>query len=200
MKQTILLFMILITGFSFGQRLKYTEYYNSYENKKYSIFINYRSPEKYNISVGLPSNDIIAEWVYVEVNNKNINDFRNSFFDAEKKFNEWKTISENEKINDVSKPMKINSKDYNFSFVYGDTLYTTRSRSLDFKYSIEKGISYLIFYVNGLVSPTNSYMRMNGFTLRFKDNNDVNDFLSVVDNDKISEFIRNDIKNKSLLN
>ena len=37
----LLFFFILISGFAFGQRLQYSEYFNSYENKNYKIFLHF---------------------------------------------------------------------------------------------------------------------------------------------------------------
>ncbi|MPS65760.1 hypothetical protein [Chryseobacterium sp.] len=194
----ILFIFIFITGLFSAQRTQYEKYYNSFQNKSYNIYIKYKK-DKYEISVGLPSNDIISEFVYVDFSNRNNTDFLNAFLLAQEKFNEWKKIKEKENLGDVSKEMEIDSKKFTYSFVYGDSLYSTNPGKLKFKFLIEKNIPYCVFYANGLGTPTNHYMRMNGFELRFSNDEDFSSFLKNLAQNKILDFIKNNEQKKDLL-
>lgn len=196
----LLFFFILISGFAFGQRLQYSEYFNSYENKNYKIFLTYRSPEKYTIYISLPSRDIMSDWVYVEVGSKNLDSFKKSILDAKIKFDEWNIISDKAEIKQVSNKMNIASQKYVYSFTYGDNLILTPARKLSFRYTINEKESNLELYEDLLVNLSNTYMRTRGFSLVFKNESDFDNLLSKLNSIAITEFINTDIKNKNLLN
>ncbi|GAB0155903.1 hypothetical protein CHRYSEOSP005_11650 [Chryseobacterium sp. Alg-005] len=198
MNKKLILLLLFISFFSFAQRAKFSEYFNSYKDKSYSLFIDYKK-DKYTVWVGLPSNDLISDFTYVQFTNKDNVEFLNAFKLAQNKFNEWKKVNDKEKLNSVVKDMDIESKKFHYSFVLGDNLYNTNSDKLKFKFIVENDIPYCVFYAKGLASSTNSYIRMNGFELRFSNDEDFSNFFEKLKKESILSFIEKDEHKKKLL-
>lgn len=191
--------LLIISVFSFGQRIKFETFHNNYLNKDFSVFV-VPNNKNYFLNIGLPPKENLTNFIYVDVYSKSFESFKNSFLEAKNKFSEWKKTSTQNNITDVSKEIEIKTEKFGFSFVFGDTIYSGfKPMKLSFKYLVEDSKPFLVFYSNGFVSANNQFIRTNGFELRFEDENEIDEFLAKISPEKVIKFLEDKNKTENLL-
>lgn len=179
---------------------KFSSYDNTYEGKSYEIQISSKEKDKYKLYINAMSLDKIHTEGGVFIDQSKNQDFLNALAEAKLKYEEWiKTAKENN-IKELDKTMTIKSKvggyflygsDWNFQFLV--------NLKFDFKILESKGeTKYLLLVRTGeLQSSSNQFMKVDGFVLVFSSSKEIDDFMTIISPEKITEFL-NKPKNEDL--
>jgi hypothetical protein len=192
--------LVIAVAFQSKAQDKFSSYDNTYEGKSYEIQISSKEKDKYKLYINAMSLDKIHTEGGIFIDQSKNQDFLNALAEAKLKYEEWiKTAKENN-IKELDKTMTIKSKvggyflygsDWNFQFLV--------NLKFDFKILESKGeTKYLLLVRTGeLQSSSNQFMKVDGFVLVFSSSKEIDDFMTIISPEKITEFL-NKPKNEDL--
>jgi hypothetical protein len=182
----------VLIGFSSQAQDKFTSYENTYFRKTYPIQIDSKEKGKFTLWIDAWSYDMVYDKGGIMINHRSYQNFVDALIQARFKYEEWVKTAKENNIKEVSKPMNIKSRADAY-FLYGSkwNFQYDISTSFNFEVRENKGkLEYLLFVkTGGLQSSSNQYMKVSGFALVFTSSNEINNFLDLISEDKIVDFI-----------
>lgn len=181
---------------------KFSSYENTYFRKTYPIQIVSKEKGKFTLWIDAWSYDRVHDKGGIMINHRNHQNFIDALIQARFKYDEWVKTAKENNINDVSKPMNIKSRADAY-FMYGSKWNFQFDISTSFNFEVRDNngkTEYLLFVKTGeLQSSSNQFMKVNGFALVFKSSNEITNFVDLISEDKIVDFI-NKPKKEDLFN
>lgn len=192
MKKLFLLF-IFTSGFIFGQEYQaFTlSTFPEIPLKVYAFKGN--KDGKFELRVQIPAKEKYSK-TYLQLNEKNYIAFMEMVNLSRTKFIEWSKVAEQNKVNDMTKEIKKNEKDILYyqeaSFEENGKLHFAKLGTISYYFRVLNGKAFLVFTnILDLSATQNSYIKNKGYTLAFNSVNEIDDFITMLDLTKITDFL-----------
>ncbi len=202
MNRFLLFLLFIFLSVACNAQDKFTSYENTYFRKTYPIQIVSKEKGKFTLWIDAWSYDRVHDKGGIMINHRNHQNFIDALIQARFKYDEWVKTAKENNINDVSKPMNIKSGADAY-FMYGSKWNFQFDISTSFNFEVRDNngkTEYLLFVKTGeLQSSSNQFMKVNGFALVFKSSNEITNFVDLISEDKIVDFI-NKPKKEDLFN
>jgi len=183
-------FFTLLTLQSSAQE-EFTSYDNTYIGKTYDIQISVKEKDKFSLYIDAMSLDRMHETGGIIIDQKQHQDFLNALAEAKEKYQEWVKTAKENNVKELDKTMTMKSKAGGY-FLYGSkwNFQFLVNLKFDFKILESKGeIKYLLLIRTGeLQSSSNQFMKVDGFVLAFSSIKEIDEFVSAISIEKITEF------------
>lgn len=190
MKPASLLIVVLTTSaafYSFGQT-KFTSYDNTYAKKSFDIEIGTDKKGEYSLYINAQSLDDTHEHGGFIVKEKQYADFMQSMGEAKLKYKEWVKTAIDNNVKDLSKDMVIKCKTGSY-FMYGNEWEFQFLVTPTYSFRIlesEGQTEYLLLLRSGrLTSSSNQYMKVDGFVLVFRSEEEIDAFMKSISAEEI---------------
>ena len=197
----------LVLLFSLFSSLAFSQYYATYKliespEKDFNIIAIWEKPNKdYTLRIEVPSKESY-EKVFIDLNKKELSKFKSLMDLSFTKYKEWKKVAEENNVEKITK--KINNEmvflPASFISSLDNNLQFAKLAIADFYFAKEKEISLLI-----VQNPTelksnnyNSYRTSKGYTLIFTSEKEIEDFISLLDEQKIIDFLNGKTRESEL--
>jgi hypothetical protein len=184
----------LITILSFSQE-KLASYKNSFFDDEFNILITKEEKGKFKLFIMALSIDNLYKEVGFILSEKEINNFRNKLTEAKTKFGSWKQTAIENNVSDLGKEMNIKCNTLGF-FGTSSGWKFDYTVECEYEFKIITSKSYLILRSQKLVSSDNQFIDHEGFLLIFQNENEIDDFLSKISDEKISKYIKQEYKSE----
>jgi len=170
---------------------KFSEYDNSYIGERFEIQLSAKEQDKFTLYIGAMSLDKLHSKGGIRVEEKNHMEFIEALSQAKIKYEEWVATAKENGVKELAKTMTIKSRVGGY-FLYGSEWNFQFSVNLQFDFKIleSKGeTKYLLLIRTGeLQSSSNQFMKVDGFVLVFTSPKEIDDFIGLISEDKISSF------------
>jgi hypothetical protein len=181
-----------LTALKSNAQEKFASYDNTYAEKTYDIQLSSKDREKFSLYIDAMSLDRTHEKGGIIIDQKQYQYFINAITEARTKYEEWVKTAKENNIKELSKTMTIASKAGGY-FLYGSkwNFQFLLNLKFDFKIIEIKGeVKYLLLIRTGeLQSSSNQFMKVDGLVIVFSSTKEMDDFLTVISTDKITDFI-----------
>lgn len=191
-KSILTVSLIVATTLQIKAQEKFTTYDNTYAGKSYEIQISAEEKDKFTLYIYAMSLDRMHDKGGISIEQKNHQDFLNALSEAKQKYEEWEKTAKENNVKELDKTMTIKSKAGGY-FLYGSkwNFQFLVNLKFDFKILESKGeTKYLLLIRTGeLQSSSNQFMKVDGFVLVFSSSKEIDDFMTAISTEKITEFL-----------
>lgn len=191
-KYLILIFSFLSINSSIGQE-KIDVYNMSYFGEK-DFEIQATKPKKDNFQYFIDAFGIEGDkdQVTLLLNSKDVEDFKKNILQARAKYVEWKEIAIKNGVEQLDKDIETGKIKTSAAFVYGREWEFDFSAILTCRYKISDGKHLLIINSNELTSSSNEFIKYDGLYFVFQNLDELDFFLSKLDNNKVLKHFKKD--------
>jgi hypothetical protein len=185
----ITLCLFIITSMESSAQEKFATYYNTYIGETYDIKL---SLEEEELFIDAVSFDELYDKGGIRISKKQAPDFLNAIAEAKTKYKEWVKVAKENDVLELNKSMDIKSKVGSY-FLYNREWKSQLSVNLNFDFQILEVEGELIYLLNistgELRASSNDNLFVNGFSLIFCSENEIEAFTNEISRQKIEAFI-----------
>lgn len=197
MKKLIYLFTILMT-INFNAQKKFAEYYTDYwpDIKKFDIEVSGNNEKLDAIWINVRTLDDLRPKGFIKIPINKLPEFIEYLNASKAKYEEWTKIAKENNVLDVTKEIDIKKFSTTVAFQYGKWQFTTAR--INPRFLLSKGVAKIVFGTHELTSLSNQFIKSEGLALVFTSIDEINDFISLFDVNKMQEFLNKDSDKKDL--
>jgi hypothetical protein len=185
----ITLCLFILTSMESSAQEKFATYDNTYIGETYDIKLSLEEEELYIDAVSF---DELYDKGGIKISKKQAPDFLNAIAEAKTKYKEWVKVAKENDVLELNKSMDIKSKVGSY-FLYNREWKSQLSVELSFDFQILEVEGELIYLLNistgELRASSNDNLFVNGFSLIFCSENEIEAFTNEISRQKIEAFI-----------
>ena len=185
----ITLCLFILTSMESSAQEKFATYDNTYIGETYDIKL---SLEEEELFIDAVSFDELYDKGGIKISKKQAPDFLNAIAEAKTKYKEWVKVAKENDVLELNKSMDIKSKVGSY-FLYNREWKSQLSVELNFDFQILEVEGELIYLLNistgELRASSNDNLFVNGFSLIFCSENEIEAFTNEISRQKIEAFI-----------
>jgi hypothetical protein len=185
----ITLCLFILTSMESSAQEKFATYDNTYIGETYDIKLSLEEEELYIDAVSF---DELYDKGGIKISKKQAPDFLNAIAEAKTKYKEWVKVAKENDVLELNKSMDIKSKVGSY-FLYNREWKSQLSVNLNFDFQILEVEGELIYLLNistgELRASSNDNLFVNGFSLIFCSENEIEAFTNEISRQKIDAFI-----------
>jgi len=185
----ITLCLFILTSMESSAQEKFATYDNTYIGETYDIKLSLEEEELYIDAVSF---DELYDKGGIKISKKQAPDFLNAIAEAKTKYKEWVKVAKENDVLELNKSMDIKSKVGSY-FLYNREWKSQLSVELNFDFQILEVEGELIYLLNistgELRASSNDNLFVNGFSLIFCSENEIEAFTNEISRQKIEAFI-----------
>lgn len=193
-KFILLNFLLMLSMLVFAEKLV-GEYYSSYWNKKFDIEASEIKKEKFSIYIQVPAKNDNTK-AMLEFSSSDIEDLKGTLLAIKDKFNEWSQIAKDNNVTDMSKDMDFKLPSSTICW-YGSKWFFSFGHRLQPRFLVLDDGRHIITFLKKATSSSNRYIDETIYWV-FASPEEIEDFISVLDIEKIKEKLVSDEKKSEL--